>query len=161
LLSGDNEKEKTTLLPYFKNASHMHFKQLPADKLSFIQQLQSNNKKVIMIGDGLNDAGALKAANMGISITESTSHFSPASDVIMSASMFEKLPAYLAFSKNTLKVIHASFIISLIYNIVGLSFAIQGTLSPLIAAVLMPLSSVTVIAFTTISTTFISKKGGL
>jgi Cu+-exporting ATPase len=98
---------------------------------------------------------------MGISITESTSHFSPASDVIMSASMFEKLPAYLAFSKNTLKVIHASFIISLIYNIVGLSFAIQGTLSPLIAAVLMPLSSVTVIAFTTISTTFISKKGGL
>jgi Cu+-exporting ATPase len=134
---------------------------LPADKLSFIQQLQSNNKKVIMIGDGLNDAGALKAANMGISITESTSHFSPASDVIMSASMFEKLPAYLAFSKNTLKVIHASFIISLIYNIVGLSFAIQGTLSPLIAAVLMPLSSVTVIAFTTISTTFISKKGGL
>lgn len=161
LLSGDNEKEKTTLLPYFKNASHMHFKQSPADKLSFIQQLQSNNKKVIMIGDGLNDAGALKAANMGISITESTSHFSPASDVIMSASMFEKLPAYLAFSKNTLKVIHASFIISLMYNIVGLSFAVQGTLSPLIAAVLMPLSSVTVIAFTTISTTFLSKKGGL
>lgn len=161
LLSGDNEKEKAALLPYFKEAQHMHFRQSPADKLSFIQRLQSNHKNVIMIGDGLNDAGALKAANIGISITESTSHFSPASDVIMSASMFEKLPAYLTFSKNTLKVIHASFIISLIYNIVGLSFAVQGTLSPLIAAILMPLSSVTVIAFTTISTTFISKKGGL
>jgi Cu+-exporting ATPase len=161
LLSGDNEKEKTTLLPYFREAHHMHFKQSPADKLSFIQRLQANQKNVIMIGDGLNDAGALKAANIGISVTESTSHFSPASDVIMSASMFEKLPAYLSFSKNTLRVIHASFIISLIYNIVGLSFAVQGTLSPLIAAVLMPLSSVTVIAFTTISTTFISRKGGL
>lgn len=161
LLSGDNEKEKTALLPYFREAHHMHFKQSPADKLAFIQQLQANHKNVIMIGDGLNDAGALKAANIGISITESTSHFSPASDVIMSASMFDKLPAYLAFCKNTLKVIHASFIISLIYNIVGLSFAVQGTLSPLIAAILMPLSSITVIAFTTISTTFISRKGGL
>jgi P-type Cu+ transporter len=161
LLSGDNEKEKKQLLPYFQDANRMHFRQSPGDKLSFIQQLQSTGKNVVMIGDGLNDAGALKAANIGISVTESTSHFSPASDVIMSATMFEKIPAYLAFSKNTLKVIHASFIISLIYNIVGLSFAVQGTLSPLFAAVLMPLSSVTVIAFTTVSTIFISKKGGL
>ncbi|MES2778792.1 MAG: heavy metal translocating P-type ATPase metal-binding domain-containing protein [Bacteroidota bacterium] len=161
LLSGDNEKEKEKLIPYFKEENRLFFKQSPADKLFFIQQLQSTNKHVIMIGDGLNDAGALRAANVGISITESTSHFSPASDVIMSASMFDKLPTYLAFSKNTLKVIHASFIISLMYNIVGLSFAVQGTLSPLFAAILMPLSSVTVIVFTTISTTLLSRKGGL
>lgn len=161
LLSGDNEKERTQLLPYFKHPDHLHFKQSPSDKLSFIQQLQATCKNVIMIGDGLNDAGALKAANIGISITESTSHFSPASDVIMSASKFENLPAYLAFSKNTLKVIHASFVISLLYNLVGLSFAVQGTLSPVMAAILMPLSSVTVIAFTTISTTLLSRKGGL
>ena len=114
-----------------------------------------------MLGDGLNDAGALKAANVGISVTENTAHFSPASDVIMDASMFEQLPSFLRFSKNTLKVIHASFIISLIYNIIGLSLAVQGTLSPLFAAILMPLSSVTVIAFTTISTTLMAKKGGL
>ncbi|MFN3446903.1 MAG: heavy metal translocating P-type ATPase, partial [Bacteroidia bacterium] len=109
----------------------------------------------------LNDAGALKAAHVGISVTENTAHFSPASDVIMDAEVFLSFPKYFGFAKNTLKVIHISFIISLMYNIVGLSFAVQGTLSPLFAAVLMPISSVTVIAFTTLTTTFFAKKGGL
>jgi Cu+-exporting ATPase len=114
-----------------------------------------------MIGDGLNDAGALKAAQIGVSVTENTAHFSPASDVIMDASVFDQLPKYLKFSKQTLRVIHGSFVISLIYNIIGLSFAVQGTLSPLMAAVLMPISSVSVIAFTTITTTLLAKKGGI
>jgi Cu+-exporting ATPase len=161
LLSGDNDKERNNLKVYFKQDENMLFNQTPADKLNFIQSLQQQNKKVVMIGDGLNDAGALKAAHVGISVTENTAHFSPASDVIMDAEVFGNFPKYFAFSKNTLKVIHASFVISLMYNIVGLSFAVQGTLSPLFAAVLMPISSVTVIAFTTLTTTFFAKKGGL
>ena len=161
LLSGDNDKEKKELMKFFSQENHLHFNQSPSNKLDFIESLQKDNNKVIMLGDGLNDAGALKAANVGISVTENTAHFSPASDVIMDASMFEQLPSFLQFSKNTLKVIHASFVISLIYNIIGLSLAVQGTLSPLFAAILMPLSSVTVIAFTTISTTLMAKKGGL
>jgi Cu+-exporting ATPase len=161
LLSGDNDKEKQSLLPYFKQEANMHFNQAPADKLNFIQTLQKQGKKVVMIGDGLNDAGALKAAQIGVSVTENTAHFSPASDVIMDASMFDQLPKYLKFSKQTLRVIHGSFVISLIYNIIGLSFAVQGTLSPLMAAVLMPISSVSVIAFTTITTTLLAKKGGI
>lgn len=161
LLSGDNDKEKQSLLPYFKQAANMHFNQAPADKLNFIQTLQKKDKKVVMIGDGLNDAGALKAAQIGVSVTENTAHFSPASDVIMDASVFDQLPKYLKFSKQTLRVIHGSFVISLIYNIIGLSFAVQGTLSPLMAAVLMPISSVSVIAFTTITTTLLAKKGGI
>lgn len=161
LLSGDNDKEKQSLLPYFKQAANMHFNQAPADKLNFIQSLQKQDKKVVMIGDGLNDAGALKAAQIGVSVTENTAHFSPASDVIMDASVFDQLPKYLKFSKQTLRVIHGSFVISLIYNIIGLSFAVQGTLSPLMAAVLMPISSVSVIAFTTITTTLLAKKGGI
>lgn len=161
LLSGDNDKEKKELMKFFSRENHLHFNQSPSDKLDFIEGLQKDNCKVIMLGDGLNDAGALKAANIGISVTENTAHFSPASDVIMDANMFEQLPSFLQFSKNTLKVIHASFVISLIYNIIGLSLAVQGTLSPLFAAILMPLSSVTVIAFTTIATTLMAKKGGL
>jgi Cu+-exporting ATPase len=161
LLSGDNDKEKKELMKFFSQENHLHFNQSPSNKLDFIVSLQKHNSKVIMLGDGLNDAGALKAANIGISVTENTAYFSPASDVIMDASMFEKLPSFLQFSKNTLKVIHASFMISLIYNIIGLSLAVQGTLSPLFAAILMPLSSITVIAFTTITTTLLAKKRGL
>lgn len=161
LLSGDNDRERENMRTYFGADNNMRFNQDPADKLSFIQELQAKGKHVVMIGDGLNDAGALKAAHVGISVTESTAHFSPASDVIMDASMFDRLPTFFKFSKNTLRVIHVSFVISLIYNIIGLSFAVQGTLSPLIAAVLMPLSSVTVIAFTTLSTSLMAKKGGL
>jgi Cu+-exporting ATPase len=161
LLSGDNDKERNHLKAYFKQDDKMLFNQTPADKLNFIQNLQQQHKKVVMIGDGLNDAGALKAAHVGISVTENTAHFSPASDVIMNAEVFLNFPKYFGFAKNTLKVIHISFVISLMYNIVGLSFAVQGTLSPLFAAVLMPISSVTVIAFTTLTTTFFAKKGGL
>jgi Cu+-exporting ATPase len=161
LLSGDNDKEKKELMKFFSQENHLHFNQSPSNKLDFIESLQKDNNRVIMLGDGLNDAGALKAANVGISVTENTAHFSPASDVIMDASMFEQLPSFLRFSKNTLKVIHASFIISLIYNFIGLSLAVQGTLSPLYAAILMPLSSITVIAFSTITTTLMAKKEGL
>ena len=161
LLSGDNDKERDSLRAYFKQDEKMFFNQSPADKLNFIHALQQQNKKVVMIGDGLNDAGALKAAHVGISVTENTAHFSPASDVIMDAGEFLNFPKYFDFARNTLKVIHISFVISLIYNILGLSFAVQGTLSPLFAAVLMPISSVTVIVFTTLTTTFFAKKGGL
>lgn len=161
LLSGDNDKERAAMRGYFGTNEQLLFNQSPADKLHFIQALQKENRHVIMIGDGLNDAGALKAAHVGVSITENTAHFSPASDVIMDAAEFERLPAFLQFTKNTLRVIHGSFVISLLYNLVGLSFAVQGTLSPLIAAVLMPISSVSVIAFTTITTSYLAKKGGL
>jgi len=114
-----------------------------------------------MIGDGLNDAGALKVADLGISVTENTAHFSPGSDVIMDATGFEKLSNYFKYAKSTLGVIHASFVISLLYNIFGLSFAVQGLLSPIIAAILMPISSISVILFTTVSTYLFAKKNRL
>ncbi len=149
LLSGDNDSERKNLQPLF--ADNMQFSQTPIDKLNYIDALQKTNAHVMMIGDGLNDAGALKAADTGISISENTANFSPASDVILDASEFSKLPSFLRFSKGTMKVIYGSFCISLLYNIIGLSFAVQGNLSPVIAAILMPLSSVSVIGFTTVS----------
>ncbi|MCU0423577.1 MAG: heavy metal translocating P-type ATPase metal-binding domain-containing protein [Bacteroidia bacterium] len=161
LLSGDNDSEREALLPYFSKHSLMYFNQQPADKLECIRGTISKGKQVAMIGDGLNDAGALKAATVGISITENTAHFSPASDVIMDADVFQLLPSFFKFSKATLKVIHISFVISLLYNLVGLAYAVQGTLSPLLAAILMPLSSATIITFTTAATTFAAKRNQL
>ncbi len=161
LLSGDNDSEREALLPYFSKHSLMYFNQQPADKLECIRGTINKGKQVAMIGDGLNDAGALKAATVGISITENTAHFSPASDVIMDANVFQLLPSFFKFSKATLKVIHISFVISLLYNLVGLAYAVQGTLSPLLAAILMPLSSATIITFTTAATTFAAKRNQL
>lgn len=158
MVSGDNASEKSVLKTIFPLQSELLFEQLPEQKMQYIEQLQSKQEKVMMIGDGLNDAIALKAAQIGISVTEDTAHFSPASDAIMEASVFEKLPDYLSYCKSTIRVIHLSFAISLCYNFIGLSFAVSGNLSPVIAAILMPLSSVSVIAFTTLSTYLYARK---
>lgn len=161
LLSGDHDREKSRLSHFFGDEEQLHFFQSPSDKMHFIENLHQKKKNVMMVGDGLNDAGALKVADVGLSITEDSAHFSPASDVIMEASMFEHLPQFLRFSKRTIKVIHFSFLISLAYNFVGLFFAVQGDLSPIIAAILMPLSSITIISFTTLATRWMAHKENL
>ena len=139
----------------------MKFKQTPFDKLNFIKHLQSKKKCVLMIGDGLNDAGALQQSDVGISISDNINTFSPASDAILKGRQFYKLPEFLSFAKISVRIIIISFVISFFYNLIGLSFAVQGTLSPLIAAILMPLSSISVIIFTTGFTTIWAKKKGL
>ncbi|ASU31962.1 heavy metal translocating P-type ATPase [Mucilaginibacter xinganensis] len=158
LLSGDNDHERFELLPFFKGQQKMHFSQSPQQKLDFIQSLQSGKHKVMMIGDGLNDSGALKQSDVGIAITDDVNNFSPGSDAILDGRSFEKLPAFLRFAKDTVKVIHISFLISLTYNLIGLSYAVTGKLSPLTAAILMPLSTVTIISFTSIATHLAAKK---
>jgi len=152
LLSGDNDSEKQNLLKYFDSASKLHFNQAPADKLTFIKQLQQQGKKAIMLGDGLNDAGALKQSDCGIAVSDNVNNFSPACDGILDASVFKKFPQFLKFSRSSMKIIYASYAISFLYNCVGIWFAVQGNLSPLVAAVIMPLSTVTIILFTTLST---------
>ncbi|NWG26971.1 MAG: heavy metal translocating P-type ATPase metal-binding domain-containing protein [Ignavibacteriaceae bacterium] len=161
LLSGDNEGEKFNLLKYFNKEDELRFNQSPEDKLEFVKSLQSSGKKVLMVGDGLNDAGALKQSDVGIAVTEDISSFSPACDAILDASKLNLLPKFLNYSQSAIKIIYISFVISFFYNLIGLSFAIQGMLSPLIAAVLMPLSSISVVLFATFSTNLIAKKRGL
>lgn len=161
LLSGDNEREKENLAPLFANESNLRFGQSPQDKLDFVKQLREQGKHVLMIGDGLNDAGALRASTVGVSIAEDTSSFTPASDVIMDADSLRKLDSVLDFSKRSVRIIHISFAISILYNIIGLAYAVTGTLSPLICAIIMPVSSISVILFTTLATHYAAKKRGL
>ncbi|HVV54967.1 MAG TPA: heavy metal translocating P-type ATPase metal-binding domain-containing protein [Mucilaginibacter sp.] len=151
LLSGDHDHERDALSAMFKRDA-MYFEQSPQDKLDFIRSLQQKGEKVMMIGDGLNDAGALKQANIGVAITDNVNNFSPGSDAILDGRSLPKLPAFLKFSKDALRVVYISFIISLIYNLAGLGYAVSGNLSPLVAAILMPLSTITIISFTSIAT---------
>jgi Cu+-exporting ATPase len=157
LISGDRDKDKKALSLIF-NEANMHFNQIPQDKLDYIKDLQSHGKTVCMIGDGLNDAGALRQANVGIAVSDDINTFSPGCDAILSGSSFGKISKFFTFSKDAVKIIHRSFVISLLYNVVGISFAIQGTMSPLFAAILMPVSTVTIISFTSLSTHYFGKK---
>jgi Cu+-exporting ATPase len=157
LLSGDGDHELPELLPFFRYAEQLHFNQSPQQKLDYIRLLQLKGNKVMMIGDGLNDSGALKQSDLGIAVTENINNFSPGSDAILDGRSFEKLPSFLKFAKDTVKVIQLSFGISLVYNLVGLSFAITGKLSPLTAAILMPVSTVTIISFTSVATRVAAK----
>jgi len=158
ILSGDNEGEKTRLEKILPKLTPMYFNQKPDDKLNFINSLQEQGKKVMMVGDGLNDAGALAQSDVGIAISENVNVFSPACDGILDASKFKQLYKYIMASKKAMKIIKLSFLLSFLYNIVGLYFAVTGQLEPVIAAILMPLSSISVVGFTTLATNILGKK---
>lgn len=161
LLSGDNQKDGIWLAKYFDADKNMYFNQSPQQKLAFVASLSDNQKKVLMIGDGLNDAGALNKSHFGIALSDKTSSFSPACDAILDGNELQNIDKLIEFSKVSISIVHFSFGLSLLYNITGLSFAITGHLSPLVAAILMPLSSITIMAFTTFATRLKARKMGL
>ncbi|WP_029034102.1 heavy metal translocating P-type ATPase [Salinimicrobium terrae] len=158
ILSGDNEGEKTRLEQLLPAKTEMLFNQKPENKLDYIASLQQQGKKTIMVGDGLNDAGALAKSEVGIAISENVNVFSPACDAILDASRFDSLYKFIKASKSAMTVIKISMTLSFLYNVVGLYFAVTGQLSPIIAAILMPLSSISIIAFATICTNIIGRR---
>jgi Cu+-exporting ATPase len=158
VVSGDNEGEKEFLQKNLPKETKLIFNQKPEDKLNVVASFQKEKKKVAMVGDGLNDAGALAKSDVGISLSENINVFSPACDAILDASQFHQIEEFLKASKKGMTVIKQSFLLSLCYNVVGLYFAVTGDLMPVIAAILMPLSSISIVIFTTISTNLIGKK---
>jgi len=157
LLTGDNDAEKANLVRFFGTEKNLHFNQTPTDKLNYIKELQKRGKEVLMIGDGLNDAGALNESNVGIVVADNVFNFSPACDAILQSNKFASLDKYIRFTRRSIKIVYAGFLISFMYNLVGLSFAVQGNLTPIVAAILMPISSVSVVVFASFSVSLSAK----
>ncbi len=158
LLSGDNERERGTFRGLFGGDARLRFNESPLGKLDFIRDLQVGGKTVMMVGDGLNDAGALRQSDVGVAVVEKVGAFSPASDVILEARMVRRLAMLLRFARLSVRVVYVSFAISVVYNVVGISLAARGLFSPLVSAILMPVSSVTVVAFACGATTWVAKR---
>jgi P-type Cu+ transporter len=148
VISGDSNAELPQLNKMFGTKTKLLFQQQPHQKLNYIHQLQQQQHNVMMIGDGLNDAGALQQSNVGIAVTEDTNNFTPASDAVLDAKNLHLLPAFIKLCRANKQIIMAAFILSIVYNVVGLFFALQGILSPLVAAILMPSSSISILLIT-------------
>ena len=161
LLSGDHAKERERFQHLFGARPRLHFNQSPLEKLDFIRALQHSGKTVMMVGDGLNDAGAVRQSDVGVAVIEKTGAFSPASDVILDAGRVPDLFKLLTLARNSTRVVRWSFVISAIYNLAGITVAAAGQLSPLICAVLMPVSSISVVLFACGAATWAARKTGL
>jgi Cu+-exporting ATPase len=158
LLSGDNNQQQNAMEELLGVESKLLFKQSPSQKLQYIQHLQNLDNKVLMMGDGLNDAGALQQSNVGITLADDINNFTPSCDAILNADQLSRLPGMLQLSQKARIVIAVSFVVSILYNIVGLYFAMQGLMKPMVAAILMPCSTLSIVLITGGLSSFFAKK---
>ncbi|MDH4090864.1 MAG: heavy metal translocating P-type ATPase metal-binding domain-containing protein [Cyclobacteriaceae bacterium] len=158
LLSGDNASDKANMKMLFNPAAELVFNQTPQDKLNFIRKLQQKGRRVLMVGDGLNDSGALKQSDVGIAVTDDTGIFTPACDGILQGDKMYVLDKFLDLARYSTVILKTAFVISFLYNAVALTFAVTGHLTPLVAAILMPLSSISVVGFSTLAVNYTAHK---
>lgn len=157
LLSGDNDADKPEMETIFSESTDLLFNQSPHDKLAYIQHLQTKGNTVLMVGDGLNDSGALKQSDVGVAVTDDTSVFTPACDGIIQGDKLQSLDKFMSLARRSTIILKSAFAISFFYNAIALGFAVTGHLTPLVAAVLMPLSSISVVGFATIAVNLTAK----
>lgn len=152
VISGDTGRDLEIIRPFFPKTTDFQFEKSPLEKKQFVEELQRSGEKVWMIGDGLNDAGALNSAFVGLALSEDLVRFTPSSDAILKANHLQFLPAYIHYIRQGKLFLKISFAFSLMYNLTGVGFAVYGALTPFVATVLMPLSSVTVVGLATFLT---------
>jgi len=145
VLSGDKFESVREVLSKIPTSISFKAACTPMDKVKYIQKLNLDGSKVIMVGDGLNDAGALNYAYLGVSVMNENFSFSPGSDALLEGKQLYRIPQFLKLSKFGQKTIKIIFIYSFIYNFIGLAYAVSGHLKPLVAAILMPISSLSII----------------
>jgi Cu+-exporting ATPase len=157
LLSGDHDGERARWAGVF--GTNMRFRQTPQDKLAYVTEARAAGRHVLMIGDGLNDAGALAAADVGITVSDETACIVPACDAVISGTRLDDLPAFIAYAMRARTVVFVCILISVVYNVLGLTLALRGSLTPLASAILMPVSSLTIVALSSGAMRWSARRG--
>ena len=134
----------------------------PEQKLAAVRQYESAESEgvTVMVGDGVNDAAALAAAEVGIAVHGSAEASLAAADVYVARPGLMPLAELFATSRHAMRVIRRNLMISLSYNVLAGSLAAAGIMTPLIAAILMPVSSATVLSLAVASITSFKARGG-
>ncbi len=161
LLSGDTAADRHPLMKALGTGVDMQFGRSPSEKREHIRRLRETGAVVLMVGDGLNDAVALQEGDVGIAVSEDAARFTPASDAILHGDSFRMLPSFLGLSRAAVRIVLVSFAMSFLYNVAVLWVAVRGDLSPVAAAILMPLSSITVVLLSTLSVRIAARRNGI
>jgi Cu+-exporting ATPase len=157
LMSGDKDYDRKLLEQYVPSKENIFFELKPQEKQNKIKSLKLEGK-TMMVGDGLNDLAAFNESDIAVAVWNDETSFTPACDIIVQGKNLNKMDQYISYMKNERLVVYFCFGISLLYNIVGITFSVCGMLSPLIAAVLMPISSFSIILFAYAITNYLNNK---
>jgi Cu2+-exporting ATPase len=144
LLSGDREQAATAIAQGLGGIQAIA-EVLPDGKAQVIAKLRAAGQRVVMIGDGINDAPALVSADVGIALGSGTDVSMASADIILTRDTLAHVPQALALAQCTLATIRQNIGLSIAYNLVMVPLAMAATITQLIAAIAMPLSSLAVI----------------
>jgi Cd2+/Zn2+-exporting ATPase len=146
LISGDN-KAVAQAIGRQLGVDQVYAETLPEDKLALIRDLQAHDQKIAYVGDGVNDAPALAAADVGIAMgTIGTNVAMETADIVLLTDKIERLPYLIALSQTTLRTVRNNVIFSMSVNVLSVVLSMLGIIGPVFGAVMHELSALPVIA---------------
>ena len=150
LLSGDSDREKGKLGRLFGEDVPLHFHQTPADKLAFVARVQAQGEAVLMVGDGLNDAGALKQADVGVAMGTGTDVAMENAGVTLVKGDLRGIVRARRLSIATMRNIRQNLFFAFVYNMIGVPVA-AGLLYPFFGLLLSPMLASAAMTFSSLS----------
>lgn len=145
LLSGDR-KDVVEEAAEELGLSRFKYECKPQEKIEIIERIKANGEKVLMIGDGINDAPAISAAHVSISLSTAAEVSQNAADFIFQSQKLDSVVRAYQVSVKSRQLVFINFALAALYNLIAVPFAAAGLLTPLIAAIAMSLSSIVVTA---------------